>query len=72
MGRKGNCYDNAYAESFHATIKKELIYSERFKTRREAENKIFEYIEVFYNRQRQHSALGHQTPHEHWQKFASV
>ncbi len=72
MSRRGNCYDNAPAESFHATIKKELIYSERFKTRNEAKNKIFEYIEVFYNRQRLHSALGYQTPHEYWQKFASA
>ena len=72
MSRKGDCYDNAPAESFHATIKKELIYSERFKTRREAETKIFEYIEVFYNRQRLHSAIGYHTPHEYWEKFASA
>lgn len=72
MSRRGNCYDNAPAESFHATIKKELIYSERFRTRQEAATKIFEYIEVFYNRQRLHYALGYQTPHEYWQKFASA
>ena len=71
MSRKGDCYDNAPAESFHA-IKKELIYSEHFKTRREAEIKIFEYIEVFYNRQRLHSAIGYHTPHEYWEKFASA
>ena len=62
MSRKGNCWDNAVAESFFATIKKELIYQTHFKTRREAANAIFEYIEVFYNRVRKHSKLGYTSP----------
>lgn len=62
MSRKGNCWDNAVAESFFATIKKELIHRYRFKTRREAAAAIFEYIEVFYNRIRKHSLLGYTSP----------
>ena len=62
MSRKGNCWDNAVAESFFATIKKELIYRYHFKTRREAASAIFEYIEVFYNRIRKHSKLGYNSP----------
>ena len=62
MSRKGNCWDNAPMESFFATLKTELIYRERFKTRQEAKAKIFEYIEVFYNRQRRHSTLGMKSP----------
>lgn len=59
MSRKGNCWDNAVAESFFATFKKELIHRYHFKTRREAAAAIFEYIEVFYNRVRKHSKLGY-------------
>ena len=62
MSRKGNCWDNAVAESFFATIKKELIHRYRFKTRRQAAAAIFEYIEVFYNRIRIHSQLGYTSP----------
>jgi len=62
MSRKGNCYDNACIESFHSLPKKELVYQEKFKTRKDAKNKIFEYIEVFYNRKRIHSAIGYLTP----------
>ena len=62
MSRKGNCWDNAVAESFFATIKKELIHRYHFKTRREAASAIFEYIEVFYNRVRKHSHLGYTSP----------
>jgi len=62
MSRKGNCYDNACIESFHSLLKKELVYQEKFKTRKEAQSKIFEYIEVFYNRKRIHSAIGYLTP----------
>lgn len=64
MSRKGNCWDNAVAESFFATIKKELIHTFKFKTRREAAAAIFEYIEVFYNRMRKHSKLGYTSPAE--------
>ena len=62
MSRKGNCWDNAVAESFFATIKKELIHRNKFATRREAVAAIFEYIEVFYNRVRKHSQLGYTSP----------
>ncbi len=62
MSRKGNCWDNAPMESFFATLKTELVYREQFKTRQEAKTKIFEYIEVFYNRQRRHSTLGNVSP----------
>jgi len=63
--RKGNCYDNAVAESFFANLKNELIYHRDFKTRSEARSAIFDYIEVFYNRQRLHQTLGYKTPIEY-------
>jgi putative transposase len=62
MSRKGQCPDNAPMESFFASLKKELVHRQRFKTRAEAKAAIFRYIEVFYNRQRRHSAIGYQTP----------
>ncbi len=62
MSSKGNCYDNAPTESFFSTLKRELVYREEFKTREEAKQKLFEYIEVFYNRQRRHSTLGYLSP----------
>jgi len=64
MSRKGNCYDNAVMESFFHTFKSELISFERFQTRDEARIKIFDYIEIFYNRQRSHSTLGYYSPVE--------
>ena len=64
MSRRGNCYDNAPMESFFATLKKELVYHERYATREAARQSLFEYIEVFYNRERRHSALGYRTPTE--------
>lgn len=64
MSRKGDCWDNAPCESFFGTFKQELVYQERFATRDEAKAKIFEYIEVFYNRQRRHSATGSHSPAE--------
>lgn len=62
MSRKGNCYDNAFVETFFRTLKVELVYRTKFKTRAEAKTAIFEFIEVWYNRQRMHSSLGYQTP----------
>jgi transposase InsO family protein len=62
MSSKGNCYDNAPTESFFSTLKRELIYRESYRTREEAKQKLFEYIEVFYNRQRRHSTLGYLSP----------
>ena len=64
MNRSGNCYDNAYIESFWSTLKKELVYGEKYQTRRDARLSIFEYIEVFYNRIRKHSALGYRSPEQ--------
>jgi transposase InsO family protein len=65
MGRSGNCYDNAYAESFFGTLKTELIHGERYRSKQEARLSIFEYVEVFYNRQRSHSALGYRSPEQY-------
>ena len=65
MGRSGNCYDNAYAESFFGTLKTELVHGERYRSRLEARLSIFEYVEVFYNRQRRHSALGYRSPEQY-------
>ena len=62
MSRAGDCYDNAMAESFFATFKAELIDTRPWPTRRAAQQAIFEWIEVFYNRQRSHSALGYRSP----------
>ncbi len=65
MSRKGNCWDNACVESFFGTLKRELVYQRRYVTREEARQDIFEYIEVFYNRQRRHSTLGYHSPAEY-------
>lgn len=65
MSRRGNCYDNAYAESFFHTLKVELVHRRQFKTRAEAMAAIFEYIEVWYSRNRIHSALGYRSPMEY-------
>lgn len=62
MSRKGNCWDNAVAESFFATLKKELVRDRAFDSRDHARNEVFEYIEVFYNRRRAHSLLDYETP----------
>jgi transposase InsO family protein len=62
MSRVGNCYDNAVIESFFGTLKTELVYHEQYPTREAARRSLFEYIEVFYNRQRRHSALNYQSP----------
>jgi len=64
MSRRGNCLDNAPMESFFASLKKEHVHHTRFRTRAEARAAVFEYVEVFYNRQRLHSALGYRTPAE--------
>lgn len=64
MSRKGNCYDNAVAESFFHSLKTELMDELPFPTRAEARSKVFDYIEVFFNRQRRHSTLGYVCPAE--------
>jgi transposase InsO family protein len=62
MSAAGSCYDNAVMESFFGTLKTELVHHERYATRDRARASIFQYIEVFYNRQRLHSTLGYQSP----------
>ena len=64
MSRKGNCWDNAPMESFFHSLKTELIYRCRLRTREQAKRAIFEYIEIFYNRKRLHSSLGYLSPEE--------
>ena len=64
MGRKGDCFDNAVVESFFSTLKRELLLDNVFYTRQEGRSQVFEYLEVFYNRQRRHSTLGYKIPVE--------
>jgi transposase InsO family protein len=72
MSRKGNCYDNAVAESFFATLKKEHVHHRRWRTRDEARSDLFEYIEGFYNHRRRHSALGYRSPVEYEEMLKSA
>jgi putative transposase len=65
MGSKGDCYDNAVCESFHATLEKELLRSRSFKTRQEAKTAIFDWIEAWYNPARRHSRLGYRSPDQY-------
>lgn len=62
MSRKGNCWDNAPAESFFKSLKTEQVYHQRYRTRAEAKSSIFAYLEGFYNRRRRHSTLGYESP----------
>lgn len=71
MSGTGNCYDNTAMESFFHKLKTEHVYFERYATRKQAEKSIFEYVEVFYNRQRRHSTLNYMTPltfEQHYQQ----
>lgn len=70
MSRKGECLDNAVAESFFGSLKNELVHHKDYRSRREARQSIFEYIEVFYNRQRRHASLNYMTPAEFEIKYA--
>ena len=72
MSRKGDCWDNAVAESFWSTIKAELIHGVDFPTRTAAQQAIFEYIEVFYNRRRRHSTIDYRTPAQQEEIYASA
>lgn len=65
MSRKGDCWDNAVAESFFHTLKVECVHRNKFRTRNEAKIKTFEYIEMYYNRKRAHSTLGYLSPFEY-------
>ena len=64
MGSRGDCYDNAVAESFFATLKKELVHRQTWPTKAELRTEVFDYIEIFYNRQRRHKTLGQISPAE--------
>ena len=66
MSRKGNCWDNAPMESFFNSLKNERVHAQRYATRDEARQDVFEYIETFYNRSRRHSALGYVSPAQHY------
>lgn len=72
MSRRGDCYDNAAVESFFGTLKTELVHGRRYATRAEARSDIFEYVEVFYNRERRHSALGYLSPAEYEARHAAA
>ena len=72
MSRLGNCWDNAVAESFFATLEFELIEQQVFEDRGAAKTAIFEFIEVFYNRQRSHQTLGYKTPLKVEQEYRLV
>jgi transposase InsO family protein len=69
MSRRGDCWDNAVAESFWSTLKTELADTLDFATRRDARRVLFEYLEGYYNRRRRHSALAYRSPHEHEQLY---
>ena len=71
MSRKGECLDNAVAESFFGTLKTELVDHEDYRTKEEAKKSLFEYIEIFYNRRRRHSYLGYISPAEYEARYAS-
>lgn len=72
MSKKGDCYDNAAMESWNHSLKVEAIHGERFNTRNEAKQQVFEYIEVYYNRQRLHSTLGYLSPTQFELKHAKA
>ena len=71
MSRRGNCWDNAVVESFFSTLDAELLWGETFVTDQELRQEVFEYVEVFYNRQRIHSTLGYESP-ENYEKMYEV
>jgi putative transposase len=71
MSRKGECLDNAVAESFFGSLKNELVHHADYRTRAEARQSLFEYIEVFYNRQRRHATLNYMTPVDYEARYAS-
>jgi transposase InsO family protein len=72
MSRKGNCYDNAFVESFFSTLKYELVYHHRFTTLADARTATFDYIETFYNRIRMHSALAYLSPINFESKLTNI
>src|SRR4051812_4241053 len=71
MSRKGNCWDNSPTESWFNSFKNERVHDVRYATREEMKTEVFDYIEVFYNRKRQHSTLGYQSPIQYFQRWMS-
>jgi transposase InsO family protein len=69
MSGKGNCYDNAVAESFFKTLKSECVYQHKFASQREARTVIFDYIKTFYNKTRWHSSLGYLSPEQYAENY---
>ena len=65
MSRKGNCYDNAYVETFFKSFKSELIWIKEFSSEEELKREVFEFIEIWYNRKRMHSSLDYKSPLEY-------
>lgn len=72
MSRKGECLDNAVAESFFGSLKNERVHHEDYRTRAQARQSVFEYIEIFYNRKRRHASLNYLTPVEYEEKYACI
>ena len=72
MSRRGDCWDNAVAESFFATLKRELVAGAAWSTRDEARTAVFAYIETWYNRRRRHSALGYRSPEQYEQELRAA
>jgi putative transposase len=72
MSRKGNCWDNAVAESFFATLKTELVHGARWATRQEAKRAIAEFIEIWYNRKRRHESLGYRSPMQYEEEVLNL
>jgi transposase InsO family protein len=72
MSRKGNCWDNAVAESFFSTLKNELVSRKSWRNRAELHDAVFEYVEIFYNRKRLHSTLNYKTPAEVEKTYAQA
>ncbi len=72
MGARGSCFDNAVMESFFSSLKRELVHLETFHTKDQAQQSIFDYIEIFYNRQRRHSSLNQKTPVEYYRDAAQA
>ncbi|WP_445364807.1 IS3 family transposase [Microbulbifer sp. ANSA003] len=70
MSRQANCWDNAAMESFFSRLKAEMVYARAFESEEQAKSAVFEYIEIFYNRVRRHSALGYVSPAEYERKYA--
>jgi transposase InsO family protein len=72
MSRKGDCWDNAVAESFFGSLKQERVQWQNYQTRSEAQQNILNYITMFYNSHRLHSYLGYQSPNQYEQNMASL